>query len=236
MSFSGFSDVEINQYESSFKKKKSLGPKISSTSHKSVKHVPLKAEIEDEEDEEHSIDKVILNIGTKKTEEPLIPVVEEIENKEVLIDSSDLLGVNDFENEELIHLPKPLSLADSQKIEDENKKLKAIILDAVKQRKEKSNLEAEKLKEIQVELAKLDEIVGSDVKIIRKDIEGVTQHLSEARKRFERVEKEYVKAKLDLHSHEERKNNLTDYLCFIITENETRKSERLRLLMKELNF
>ncbi|CAB4057258.1 GORAB [Lepeophtheirus salmonis] len=139
MSFSGFSDVEINQYEVPLRKKKSLGPKISSTSHKSVKHVPLKAEIEDEEDEEHSIDKL------------------------------------------------------------------RFARNAVKQRKEKSNLEAEKLKEIQVELAKLDEIVGSDVKIIRKDIEGVTQHLSEARKRFERVEKEYVKAKLDLHRHEERK-------------------------------
>eukprot|EP00096_Caligus_rogercresseyi_P003363 TRINITY_DN1626_c0_g1_i2.p1 TRINITY_DN1626_c0_g1~~TRINITY_DN1626_c0_g1_i2.p1 ORF type:complete len:221 (-),score=79.52 TRINITY_DN1626_c0_g1_i2:731-1393(-) len=220
MSFSGFTEVEIKKYERTTKqkpkKKKPDDPR------RSIKHVPLDVE-EGREDDDKS---------KEENEEKL----EEAENKEVLLEEPDLLCDNAGENEELRHLPVPLVATSHSDIEDENKKLKAMIEIAVKERKQRSVQEAEKLQQIQMELAKLDELVGNDVKIIRKDIEATTQQLSESRKRYERSEKEYVSAKLELHRHEERKNNLTDYLCFIITQNETRKSEKLHELMKELNF
>lgn len=55
------------------------------------------------------------------------------------------------------------------------------------------------------------------------------------RKRYERAEKEFVEAKIDLHKKTERKDLLTEHLYTIIRENELRKAKKLEELMAKLN-
>ena len=56
------------------------------------------------------------------------------------------------------------------------------------------------------------------------------------RKRHERAEKEFVEAKLQLHTTSERKEQLTEHLCTIIEQTEQRKAEKLKEIMKELDI
>lgn len=56
------------------------------------------------------------------------------------------------------------------------------------------------------------------------------------RKRYEKAEKEYVEAKMDLHRKTERKDLLTEHLYTIIRENELRKAKKLEELMTKLNI
>lgn len=55
------------------------------------------------------------------------------------------------------------------------------------------------------------------------------------RKRYERAEKEFVEAKMDLHKKTEKKDLLTEHLYTIIRENELRKAKKLEELMAKLN-
>ena len=55
------------------------------------------------------------------------------------------------------------------------------------------------------------------------------------RKRYERAEKEFVEAKMDLQRKTERKDLLTEHLYTIIRENELRKAKKLEELMAKLN-
>jgi RAB6-interacting golgin len=56
------------------------------------------------------------------------------------------------------------------------------------------------------------------------------------RKRYDKAEKEYVAAKLHLHTMREKKELLAEHLSTIIEKNEERKAEKLAELMKELNI
>jgi RAB6-interacting golgin len=56
------------------------------------------------------------------------------------------------------------------------------------------------------------------------------------RKRYEKAEKEFVEAKLDLHSKSERKEQLTGHLYTIIYQNEVRKAKKLAELMEKLEM
>ena len=55
------------------------------------------------------------------------------------------------------------------------------------------------------------------------------------RKNYVRIEKEFIEAKFILHQKLDRKEKLTEHLCFIIEENENRKAKKLQQLMDELN-
>lgn len=55
------------------------------------------------------------------------------------------------------------------------------------------------------------------------------------RKRFDRVEAEYVTAKLDLQRKTDIKEQLTEHLCTIIQQNELRKAKKLEELMQQLD-
>lgn len=55
------------------------------------------------------------------------------------------------------------------------------------------------------------------------------------RKRYERAEKEFVEAKVDLQRKTEKKDLLTEHLYTIIRENELRKAKKLEELMAKLN-
>ncbi len=56
------------------------------------------------------------------------------------------------------------------------------------------------------------------------------------RKRYDLAEKEFVTAKLNLHTKRERKELLTEHLMTIIEESETRKASKLSELMNQLKL
>ena len=55
------------------------------------------------------------------------------------------------------------------------------------------------------------------------------------RRRYDKAEKEFVNAKLDLKLKSDVKEELTQHLYTIIQENELRKSRKLEELMSKLN-
>lgn len=56
------------------------------------------------------------------------------------------------------------------------------------------------------------------------------------RKRYEKAEKEFVAAKLNLFQKMENKEQLTEHLCSLIEQNEIRKSDKLADLMDQLEM
>ena len=56
------------------------------------------------------------------------------------------------------------------------------------------------------------------------------------RRHYERVEKQFVEAKMDLHKKEDQKEQLTEHLYTIIHQNELRKAKKLEDLMKKLEL
>lgn len=56
-----------------------------------------------------------------------------------------------------------------------------------------------------------------------------------SRKRYHRIEKEFLDAKMTLHQKLEKKEMLTEHLCAIIEKNEERKAEKLNELMTRLS-
>ena len=86
------------------------------------------------------------------------------------------------------------------------------------------------------ELQKIDLMLTSDVKYLRNSIEQASLDFTEAQKRYDKAEREFIEAKLHLHSCQEKKELLTDHLCAIIEQNEMRKSKKLNTLMEEMNI
>lgn len=56
------------------------------------------------------------------------------------------------------------------------------------------------------------------------------------RKRYERAEKEFINAKVNLHDKTELKDQLAEHLCSIIQQNEERKAKKLAELMAKLEL
>ncbi|XP_018420206.1 PREDICTED: RAB6-interacting golgin [Nanorana parkeri] len=100
----------------------------------------------------------------------------------------------------------------------------------------KTQAEALKLKNIQRQLQALDDLVSTDIGILRSRIEQACIEFSHARKRYDRAESEFVAAKLDLHKKTQIKEQLTEHLCTIIQQNELRKAKRLEELMQQLEM
>lgn len=56
------------------------------------------------------------------------------------------------------------------------------------------------------------------------------------RKRFERAEAEYIASKMELYKWSEQKELLSNHLCAVIQQNESRKAEKLSELLKSLQL
>lgn len=123
-----------------------------------------------------------------------------------------------------------------KEMEEQNKRRKELLIKAIADRSRRTQSEAQKLKHIQAELARLDSLLSSDVAILRDQIEGASQDFNEAQKRYERAEREFIEAKLQLFSRLERKELLTEHLCRIIEANERRKAIKLSELMAQLEM
>ncbi|XP_059177199.1 RAB6-interacting golgin-like [Physella acuta] len=119
-------------------------------------------------------------------------------------------------------------------IEEANKHKRALLAKAIEDRRKKAKAEAEKLMRVQQELNHLDHLLTGDVSIIRDKIEVASLEYNDAQKRYEKAEKEFVAAKMDLFSKGEVKERLTEHLYTIIHQNEVRKARKLVELMEKL--
>ncbi|KAM4722849.1 RAB6-interacting golgin [Rhinophrynus dorsalis] len=119
-------------------------------------------------------------------------------------------------------------------MEEKNKRKKALLAKAIAERSKKTQAEAVKLKRIQKQLQALDDLVSTDIGILRNRIDQACLEFSQAKKRYDKAEVEYIAAKLDLHKKTELKEQLTEHLCTIIQQNEARKAKRLEELMQQL--
>ncbi|XP_067846547.1 RAB6-interacting golgin [Heptranchias perlo] len=121
-------------------------------------------------------------------------------------------------------------------MEEKNKRKKALLSKAIAERSKRTMAETVKLKQIQKELQALDDLLSSDVNILRNRIEQSSWEYYQAKKRYDKAEVEYVAAKLDLYKKTELKEQLTEHLCTIIQQNELRKANKLEELMQQLEM
>ncbi|XP_972518.2 RAB6-interacting golgin [Tribolium castaneum] len=121
-------------------------------------------------------------------------------------------------------------------IEEQNRKRKELLAKALADRTRQTQEEAQRLNEIQEEFKKLDDLLSCDVKILRKQIEAASVEYMECQKKYNRIEKEFLEAKLLLHQKQEKKEMLTEHLCTIIEKNEERKAEKLNELLSKLEL
>nr|CAD7443190.1 unnamed protein product [Timema bartmani] len=121
-------------------------------------------------------------------------------------------------------------------MEEQNRQRKDALAKALADRKKQTHEEARRLQHIQDELHKLDALLSNDVSILRNQIEEASIEFTEAQKRYDRAEKEFLEAKLLLFGKLERKEMLTEHLCRIIEQNEARKARKLSLLMDQLEL
>lgn len=121
-------------------------------------------------------------------------------------------------------------------MEEQNKKKKQLLAEALVARQKRTKQEAVKLQKIKQQLEHLDHILSVDVSIVRDRIEEASREFVEAQKRYDRAEKEFVSSKLDLHEKQEHKDQLTEHLYTIIHQNELRKAKKLTELMECLDL
>ncbi|XP_072176470.1 uncharacterized protein [Diadema setosum] len=122
-----------------------------------------------------------------------------------------------------------------KEMEEENAKKKRLLANAIADRKKKTQAEAKRLVYIQKELAKIENLLSNDVSILRDKIETSSREFSEAQRRYEKAEAEFVAAKINLHKKSEMKEALTEHLCTIIHQNELRKAKKLEELVSKLD-
>ncbi|XP_076039798.1 uncharacterized protein LOC143024683 isoform X2 [Oratosquilla oratoria] len=150
---------------------------------------------------------------------------------------AELLSENSINND---NFQEKLSLETFQQrqkmMEEQNKKRREMLAKAIADRKKQTQSEAKKLQQIQAELTKLDNLLSSDVSILRDQIEAASVEFNEAQKRYDKAEKEFIEAKLSLFHRLERKELLTEHLCRIIEANEQRKANKLSELMAKLEM
>ncbi|XP_077132337.1 RAB6-interacting golgin isoform X1 [Ranitomeya variabilis] len=193
---------------------------------------------------------------TKPLEEtPKQPVVD---NKEVTSESPSMRAKEDEElSKKDVELSQPCPIGASYKdaeeqlsrrektrleqlqleqrlMEEKNKRKKALLAKAIAERSKRTQAEAVKLNKIQKQLQALDEMVSTDIGILRNRIEQACIEFSQAKKRYDKAESEYVSAKLDFYKKTQIKEQLTEHLCTIIQQNELRKAKKLEELMQQL--
>ncbi|XP_077132338.1 RAB6-interacting golgin isoform X2 [Ranitomeya variabilis] len=174
---------------------------------------------------------------TKPLEEtPKQPVVD---NKEVTSESPSMRAKEDEElSKKDVELREKTRLEQLQLeqrlMEEKNKRKKALLAKAIAERSKRTQAEAVKLNKIQKQLQALDEMVSTDIGILRNRIEQACIEFSQAKKRYDKAESEYVSAKLDFYKKTQIKEQLTEHLCTIIQQNELRKAKKLEELMQQL--
>ncbi|XP_069087182.1 RAB6-interacting golgin isoform X1 [Pleurodeles waltl] len=120
-------------------------------------------------------------------------------------------------------------------MQEKNKRKKALLAKAIAERSKKTQAETVRLRRIQKELQALDDMVSTDIGILRNRIDQACADFSYAKKRFDKAEAEYLASKLDLHRKTEIKEQLAEHLCTIIQQNELRKAKKLEELMLQLD-
>ncbi|XP_069593245.1 RAB6-interacting golgin isoform X1 [Ranitomeya imitator] len=174
---------------------------------------------------------------TKPLEEtPKQPVVD---NKETTSESPSMRAKEDEElSKKDVELREKTRLEQLQLeqrlMEEKNKRKKALLAKAIAERSKRTQAEAVKLNKIQKQLQALDEMVSTDIGILRNRIEQACIEFSQAKKRYDKAESEYVSAKLDFYKKTQIKEQLTEHLCTIIQQNELRKAKKLEELMQQL--
>lgn len=126
--------------------------------------------------------------------------------------------------------------AQQKLIQEQNKQKKELLHKAIEHHSQKTAAEIQKIHTIKAELEKLDSDLAADVAILRKKIEDATIQYSNVRKAYERVESQFLKAKLELHQAGEKKELLTEHLCTVIAHNEDRKAKKLTELMEKVGL
>uniref|UniRef100_A0A146LMD2 RAB6-interacting golgin n=1 Tax=Lygus hesperus TaxID=30085 RepID=A0A146LMD2_LYGHE len=86
------------------------------------------------------------------------------------------------------------------------------------------------------ELKKLEHDFSTDVAVLREQIELACLDFTEAQKRFDRLEKDYVAAKCELFVKKERKEQLTAHLCTFIKQNEIEKAKTISGMVGKLEL
>jgi len=141
---------------------------------------------------------------------------------------------------ELLSNPREPNLEEFEKrqkiVQEQNRLRKELLKKALEDRTKKTHEEVRRLGQIEEELKKLDVQLSNDVSILRNQIEVASLDFMEAQKRFDRAEREYLDAKVELFTKRERKELLTGHLCTIIEQNELRKAKKLSDLMDKLHL
>ncbi|XP_073500189.1 RAB6-interacting golgin isoform X2 [Phyllobates terribilis] len=163
-----------------------------------------------------------------------------VDNKEVTTDSPTMRAKEDEElSKKEVELREKTRLEQLQLeqrlMEEKNKRKKALLAKAIAERSKRTQAEAVKLNKIQKQLQALDEMVSTDIGILRNRIEQACIEFSQAKKRYDKAESEYVAAKLDFYKKTQIKEQLTEHLCTIIQQNELRKAKKLEELMQQLD-
>ncbi|ESO00771.1 hypothetical protein HELRODRAFT_192411 [Helobdella robusta] len=123
-----------------------------------------------------------------------------------------------------------------KQIEEMNKRKKAMLCSAIYEKQKRTKAEAMKLSKIKAELDQLDQMVVSDVSMIRDRIEEASRNYLAAQRRYKAAEKEFIDSKVDLHNKCELKERLTEHLYAVIHRNEQRKADKLQELLSKLEL
>eukprot|EP00117_Sycon_ciliatum_P032386 scpid64135/ scgid25123/ RAB6-interacting golgin; N-terminal kinase-like-binding protein 1; SCY1-like 1-binding protein 1 len=122
-----------------------------------------------------------------------------------------------------------------KELEKVNLEKKKQLQQTIAQRKEEAQKETQRLTTVQKELSRLDNIVSTDVSVLREKIEEANAAFNEAQQRYDAAEAEFVSAKVTLHRCGEQKELLMEHLMTIIEQTELRKANKLAELMGTLD-
>lgn len=179
------------------------------------------------------------NGESNDTIDPISSVSKEeiAENKsETVVTPEEKIGVLSDDKVAEMEMSSLEKLQVQQKlIEDQNKKKKVLLAEALAEKFKQTQNESQKLKAIQKQLSHLDQMLQADVEMLRNKIDEACLEFSNAQRRYESAEKEYVASKLDYFNKKELKEELTEHLYTIIQKNELRKAKKLEELMQKLN-
>lgn len=208
--------------------------------------------------QEDSMDEINLNKSMSKSIEGAlfyqpIPKIQQNsqEPKSLPSPSLNISNESDSLNDSSI-LPEPDSLANVESpfkgvslkdfeshrkmIEEQNKQKKDLLQKAIEAHSQKTAAETKKIEEIRIELSKLDNELATDVALLRKQIDSACIHYASIEKQYNKIESQFLKAKLELHNACEKKELLTEHLCTVIAHNEDRKAQKLSELMQKVGL
>lgn len=135
---------------------------------------------------------------------------------------------------------KSMDLAEVKKkqreLEEQNTLRRRALGTEVANRTKNILAEAAKLKKIEDEIKRLDQLLAYDVSVLRDKIDVASFEYSKAKNRFDAADKEYKESKEDYEVKEKAKDELVDCLMTLIQENEERKKVKLEDLTLKLNM